>query len=55
MNTVSGTHGTITKDLTFLPSEFQERRKGEAEKELKIMSKNFLRFSNRHKFTESRR
>ena len=27
MNTVSGTHGTITKDLTFLPSEFQERRK----------------------------
>ena len=54
MNTVSGTHGTITKDLTFLPSEFQERRKRVRLKN-NLMSKNFLRFSNRHKFTESRR
>ena len=32
-----------------------EKKEGEAEKELKIMSKNFPKFSNRHKSTESRR
>ena len=32
-----------------------EKKEGEAEKLLKIMSKNFLKFSNRHKSTESRR
>lgn len=43
MNRASGACGTITKDLTFVPSKFQNRRKKEcgAEKELKeIMAEN---------------